>query len=402
MRAFVALIMAVALAAPARAVVLFDAGGGYFFSGGGGSFGDLSQGAEPQSVGGDYTFSRNGALCPSPDTADFLCAHYYSSADLVGSRVILRSEASLERKQAIGLGYGGSDHLVYADTRIHIINVGTTVGIANGILHFVFGLHGTASTTKTSDQVISQATGVATLSADKQYAIQCIGDPCAPYRVKVENVTFATSNDTTPNSFYLTLRADARAGAPIGFPYDAQVSADFGDTLEILAIEVHDADDNFLPDARAFVLGIDSQPIFHFANTLPPTTTTTTTIVDGSTTTTTLPGPGSECAQGASYPGLACRVAALQTLLGQLDVGKLARPLGKTLGKAATALTLAEQTTAGPAKRHAKALKKATRAMAAFAKKLASKGAVKKLDQTTRDALGLPAAGITTDLAGLI
>jgi len=123
------------------------------------------------------------------------------------------------------------------------------------------------------------------------------------------------------------------------------------------------------------------------------TSTSTTTIV-GPTTTTTLPG----CAPGASFDGLACRVAELRALLGQRDLGKLGRALDKRLGRTSAALTQAE-TASG--KKRVKAVRKATKAMRAFGKKLASKGAAKRIDAATRAALAAPVDGLLVDLAGL-
>jgi hypothetical protein len=404
MRAFVALVMVVALAAPARAIVIWKAFVGRNFSGGGGSSHTSDGGDPPVEAGGDYTFSRGGAYCPDPNSDDYVCASYYSYAGLVGNRIVLKSSATMTRTKAVGLGYGNSDYLVYGDTEVEIINLGSTnLAVGTGIVYFVFGLHGVASTVKTSSEVLTMATGVATLTANSVNGLQCTGDPCPPIRVRVPGITFAPNSDSVYNYHRINLRADARAGAPVGFPYEAEMIADFGSTLELLAIEIHDDDDNPVPGAQATILDSQGQVMLTYPNTYETTTTTlvtsTTIPGGGTTTTTTLPGAG--CAQGPSYPGLTCRVAALQALLAQSDVDKLAKPLAKALDKAATAITQAEQTVGGPPKKHGKALKKATKAMNAFGKKLASKGAVKKIDETTRAALSAPVAGIVGDLAGL-
>jgi uncharacterized repeat protein (TIGR01451 family) len=124
------------------------------------------------------------------------------------------------------------------------------------------------------------------------------------------------------------------------------------------------------------------------------TTTTTSTTIAGSTTTTTLPG----CEAGASFDGVACRVAGLRTRLGQLGLGKIGKQLDKTLRKAATAIAQAQSASG---KKRVKAVRRATKAMNAFGKKLASKAAVKTMDAATRAELSAPVGGILADLAGL-
>ncbi len=407
MRAFVAIVLVVALAAPARAVVIWEAFVGRNFSGGGGSSHQQDGGDPPVEAGGDYTFSRGGAFCPDPTSDDYVCASYYSYAGLVGNRIVLKSSATMTRTKAVGLGYGNSDYLVYGDTTVQIINVGNSAGLATGIVYFVFGLHGVASTVKTSNEVLTMATGVATLTANSLEGIQCTGDPCPPIRVRVPGVTFAPDGQTAYNYYRVNLRADARAGAPVGFPYEAEMIADFGSTLELLAIEIHDDDDNPVPGAQATILDSQGQVMLTYPNTYETTTTTTlpgggtttTTVPGGGTTTTTLPGGG--CATGPSYTGLICRVDALSTLVGQQDLGKLGKPLAKSLGKASTALGQAQATLGTSVRRHAKALRRATKAVTAYDKKLDSKGAVKKLDPAVRTALQAPVDGILTDLGGL-
>jgi hypothetical protein len=209
------------------------------------------------------------------------------------------------------------------------------------------------------------------------------------------------------DAFRLNLRADARAGAPYQFgPYDAEMVADFADTLELLAIMIHDDDDNPVPGAHAMTFNSDNTPEIMFDNTIPPTTTTldgssttTTTLSGGGGTTTTLPGGG--CAAGASYAGLRCRIDALAALVQASDVGKLGKPLGKLLGKASAAVAKAEGLGDVPAKKLAKGIRKAAKALTAYGKKLDSKGAVKKLDAGLRATLQAPVAGLVADVNGL-
>jgi hypothetical protein len=391
---FLAAVLSLALAAPADALVTWEASGGWNFAGGGAGY--SSDGDDPPVMVGSPTgeFSRGGALCPSPDTPDYLCATRFSAAGITGGRLWLKASATLKRKQAIGLGYGNSDALVYGDTTVTIYNLGNTASLATGYVYFVFGLGGTATTTKTSSEVQSQASGVATLSG---IGIQCTGDPCPPIPIVVRwpsPVDFTSSH-----SFRLNLRADARAGAPVDFPYDAEMTANFADTLELLAIQVHDENDQPRPDVKAFLTDTMGNPMPPYDNTIPEVTTTTT-LPDGVTTTTTLPGTGG-CELGASYAGLACRLDALRALVGQFDLGKLAKPLLKTLNKATAALAKAEALADAPVKRRMKSITKATNAMAAFRRKLDAKGAVKKIDGATRATLQAPVAALLADLAGL-
>lgn len=403
-----ALSICVALVAPARAIVIYESLVGYNFANGGSGAYYGGQGVEPSHIGGDTTFSRGGALCPTPDTPDYVCGQHYSEAGVEGQRVFLKSEARLTRKQAIGLGAGNSDYLIYGDSTLTIHNIGSSVSLPSGIVYFVFGLHGTASTATSSGQVLSQATGVASLSGTSNEAIQCAGFPCPPIVVKQSGVNFATGNDISRNSFRLNLRADARAGAPYQFgPYDAEMIADFRDTLELLAIIIHDPDDNPVPGAHAMTFKADNTPELVFDNTIPPTTTTpdttsstTTTQPGGGSTTTTLPGSGG-CAASPSYAGLVCRIDALAALVGTSDVGKLGKALSKTLAKAKGGVAKAEQSGDASSKKHKKALRKAHRALTAYGRKLESKGAVKQIEAATRTALAAPVSGLLAEVAGL-
>jgi hypothetical protein len=190
-----AIVLWTAFAAPARALVIYESLVGYHFASGGNAAYYGGQGLDPSHIGGDYTFSRGGAYCPATDTPDYVCAQYYSEAGIAGQRLFLKSSARLTRKQAIGVGAGNSDYLVYGDSTLTIYNIGSSVSIPTGIVYFVFGLHGTATTTKSSAQIVSQATGVARLFGTSNEGIQCIGDPCPPIVVKQSGVAFATGND---------------------------------------------------------------------------------------------------------------------------------------------------------------------------------------------------------------
>jgi hypothetical protein len=76
-------LVSLAAVSPARAVVLWEGSGGWAF-GGNNEFGGLTQPVNPPalvtSVG---EFSNNGALCPSPDTPNFICGFFLGESDLV-------------------------------------------------------------------------------------------------------------------------------------------------------------------------------------------------------------------------------------------------------------------------------------------------------------------------------
>src|SRR6185369_7009164 len=137
MRGLVALVMVAALTVPASALVTFQASAGYNFAGGGSGY--SSDGDEPPVVIGsiDGQFSRGGGYCPTPDTPDYLCATRFSAAGITNGRLWLKASATLTRKQAIGLGYGNSDALVYGDTTVTIYNIGNTASLATGYVYFV-------------------------------------------------------------------------------------------------------------------------------------------------------------------------------------------------------------------------------------------------------------------------
>jgi hypothetical protein len=161
------------------------------------------------------------------------------------------------------------------------------------------------------------------------------------------------------------LRADARAGAPVGHVVETTTTTlDVGTTTTTLG---------------------------------PGETTTSTLGGTPATTTTTLPDG---CIVGPSYAGLACRLDALLSLVAQSDL-KTGKRLTKLVTSARSALAKAEAAAGGPARRQAKALRKATRALTVFGKLLAASKIAKKIPAPTRAALVAPVDGLLADLAGL-
>jgi hypothetical protein len=219
------------LVSSARAIVLFEAGAGFRQP----ELFDLNQGIDPQKV--DFgEFSFGGALCPAPGTPNFLCASVLSEATVEGGRLLLRSKARIKRTNA---AMTSPESAAYADTRITVTEIGGYAATAPKAA-FYFGLSGTLVKTGGAAGVGLAAFSRASLSAGSTNASQCFGlevsciPTPAPFSMVVEDW-----NPTT--GFALYLRSDVAAtgfGVPSG--WDAEVVADFADTMEILAIVVMD------------------------------------------------------------------------------------------------------------------------------------------------------------------
>ena len=153
----------------------------------------------------------------------------------------------------------------YADTRISITEMGGYVGTAPRAA-FYFGLSGTLSKTTSNADVTIQAFSVATLQAGSGGGVQCFGEvDCTP----TQNVRKVTVTDWTPSQgFVLTLRSDVAAVAPFGTPggWDAEVVADFSDTLEVLAIQLLDENDDPIPGVTLTALDDNGDPLVTFPN----------------------------------------------------------------------------------------------------------------------------------------
>ena len=94
--------------------------------------------------------------------------------------------------------------------------------------------------------------------------MQCFGETdclpgSPPYKVTVA--------DWTPSQgFALMLRADVAAVAPFGTPggWDAEVVADFADTLEVLAIQLLDENGDPIPGVTLTALDNNGDPLVTF------------------------------------------------------------------------------------------------------------------------------------------
>jgi len=256
--------LAVALAifpAPARAIILYTVGVGFrqpeFFVN--------DEDVVPTSI--DISeFSFGGALCPAPGTPNYLCGRLLSEAGNNGGRLFLRSTARFERTDADPM-FG--ETAAYADTKITITSMGGYVGGAPGAA-FYFGLSGTLSKTTSDAAVVVQAFSRATLQAGSGGGVQCFGEvDCTP----TPQLHKVTVTDWTPSQgFVLNLRSDVAAVAPFGTPggWDAEVVADFADTLEILAIELLDENGDPMPGVTLTALDANGDPLVTFPNE-PPT-----------------------------------------------------------------------------------------------------------------------------------
>ena len=236
------------LASPARAIVLFEAGAGFRQP----ELFDLKQGIDPQKV--DFgEFSFGGALCPAPGTPNFLCASVLSEATVEGGRLLLRSKARIKRTNAASST--SPEAAAYADTRISVTEIGGYAATAPKAA-FYFGLSGTLTKTGGAPGVTLVASSRSMLQAGSTTSNQCYGvetgciQPGDPYRVVVEDW-----NPTT--GFYLMLRSDVAAtGFPPSAPdgWDAEVVADFADTVEVLAIVLMDENEVPIPGVQLTTL----------------------------------------------------------------------------------------------------------------------------------------------------
>jgi|GEM_PF-5519504 len=248
------------LPAPAGATILYTVGVGFRQP----AFFVQDEDVVPQSI--DISeFSFGGALCPAPGTPNYLCGRLLSEAGRAGGRLYLRSLARFERTDAAA---GSPETAAYADSRILITSVGGYVGTPPAAA-FYFGLSGTLSKTTSDPGVTVEAFSVASLQAGSGGFLQCFGEvDCTPE----PSVHKITVTDWTPSSgFYLTLRSDVAAVAPGGHPggWDAEVVADFTDTLELLAIQVLDENGDPMPDVVLTALDAKGDPLFEFPNDAP-------------------------------------------------------------------------------------------------------------------------------------
>ncbi len=395
-RLAVLVLVLLAAASPARAVVLWEGSGGWNF-GGTNSFGGLTQPSNPPalvtSVG---DFSNGGALCPPLDTPDYICGYYYGESDLVGfpgGLITLRASARLRMKNATGVGFV---KLVYGGARATIVGLAfSSVAAPVSQVFFNFGLHGTRLESTTNGGVTVVGTGVAFLSADEQHFVQCFADVCPPIKVNVSSRWDPGAPGGT--AFLIDLRADANITAPLGAHFDAEAVADYRDTLELLSLEPKDANGDTVPGVSLVIKDNQGQPIYTFPNT-PPAVTTTTTLPGGAVTTTTLPA---ECAPGATFSSVECRLAKLLHAVAATADGPLESKLTAKVGAAQEAVTTADQLRATSPKRSSKRIGKALKALAAYKNVLKTPAAKRALDAAARSALAAPLATLRADLKAL-
>jgi hypothetical protein len=280
----------------------------------------------------------------------------------------LRARARVTRKNVIG----PVQVVVFADatTSFEEMNVVSPVPVASAVV-----------TVGRDGSTIGNASGDVTLNGS---GVPClVGSVCEPVRM--------------PNfdrSMTISLRAYAAVAEGNQVPVDAHSEGDYLNTVKVLAIELHDANDQKIPDAVVTLTDDNGNVTFTFPNTVQATATT---VPGASTTTTTVPSGG--CEVTATYASVACRLAALAALV-RGSAGKLAPKLGKQLAKATGGMQKAAQPGA-PERRAAKGLGKAANALRSFDALLGSKKAKKTLDDATRSSLQAAGAAIATDVAKL-
>jgi hypothetical protein len=246
-----------ALASPSDAIILYEAGAGFGQPG----FFDLKQDITPRKI--DVSeFSWSGALCPAPGTPNFLCGSLLSEAGIEGGRLVLRSKTRIERTNASSTF---PEAAAYADSRLFVSEVGGYAGTAPKAA-FYLGLSGQLSKTATNGDVSVYAFAVAELDAGTLHSIQCAGElDCTPrpdpYKVIVEDWNPA-------QGFRLRLRSDVGANVAFNGPsgWDAEVVADFADTLEVVAIQILDENEVPIPGVTLTALDGEGKPIVTFPN----------------------------------------------------------------------------------------------------------------------------------------
>jgi hypothetical protein len=214
-------------------------------------------------------FSYRGALCPAAGTPNYLCGRAEAATRLDGGRLSLKAEIRLKRTNAqpplqTFFGYAGGSVLVGLD--------GWVLGPVPAA-HFVFGLSGTIVNTTTDPNVATVAKSVVNLYAGDQTSVQCVAPTsCLPSSQQTLRIT----NWDPADGFMLALRSDVSMDAPQGSSgYDVEVVADFSDTLELLAIQLLDANDDPIPGVTLSFT--DAQGTVYVVPDTPPDPTSTST-----------------------------------------------------------------------------------------------------------------------------
>lgn len=418
--AVLALAISLLATRPGGAVILFNADAGCLLQGGGTSPGRQecrwtpTSTADGISKGSRLEFSFGQALCPAPDSTNYLCARTFGSAELLrapggGGPLTLRALASIARRNSTDTGLGS---LAYASARIEVFNLGhSAVATPAAIAYFHFGLTGTARQSASIPGVELVSNAVATLTAGKQHALQCVGQ-CPPIRVNVANPGAPSPDSWDMSYLAVNLRVDVFVRGPNGVEYDAEAVAEFSDTITLNAIELRDANDQVIPGAHVFVTDANGAPVYDFPTEPPPPTTTTTLPGTTTTTSTTLPAvtttttpvsvtttttlpPG--CVATATAESVACRLAELAAAVEAGDAGKLESRLLARLVAARAALERA----GGTPRQAKKALRGALRGVNGYGKLLGSRKARRTIPEAIRTMLLAPVGGLRADLAAI-
>ncbi len=231
---------------------------------------DIETGNTP---GQTVTFTRGGVPCPAPTGPNYICAHAFAKADLVdGRRIALRADARLKRVDSNGLSF---QELVYAFADVSLFNLEVVSPSPVGYAYVNLALSGTRTATASDASLVPQAFVTVTVNG---VVVQCDGVVCPPLRVP-----------DFGGSLRMQLRSDARVTNPnagMFSGWDAEMVANYRDTLELVSIVLHDVNDQPIPGAQIFVGDGSGNRLFDIPATADPTTTTTT-IPGGSTTTST-------------------------------------------------------------------------------------------------------------------
>lgn len=382
------------LLAPRRvaALVTFNTEAGWLIPGSEGSIPHQSQTPPVTSSSGDFSFG--GALCPAAGTPDFFCANVFAQATLDAGGVALRASARVARHDGTTPGVS---YLAHGDAWVTMCELAGAIATPASIVKFDIGLSGTAAKSPAPAGILVQAFGTAFFNG---IPIQCAGDSICS--VEVSNFVPGSCNT-------LRLRADAAFANQAGVTgWDAEATADFADTLRLLAIEPLDENRQPIPgqqysltDAQGTpVYAVPTSPASSSTTTLPSgSTTTTTTRPGGATTTTTLPG---ECDLLAAHAAARCRLDALAARVTASDAGALATRLRTRLVQAKAAIERAEQVLGRRKGRAAAAaIRKALRGLDGYAKILRSKKAERTVPAATRMELGAPLETLRTVVSAL-
>lgn len=394
LRRAILVVAALLAASPARALIQFEGSGGW-------NLGLEGQtGCLKQTFSNAETSATCGTVTPVPCSGsgtNYICWDYFGQTELIGgARALMRARSRLVVKNYTSQFQSGK--LVYGGARVTFYQVGYAAGGSPGkYAYFNFALHGVRTESTNNAGVTLTSRGTAYLSADKQHAIQCFADVCAPIKVEISSSNWdpGRAGGTT---FLVDLRADTGLGIPGGVAVDADVSADYASTLELLSIEIKDENDQTVPGSQLVVTDAEGQPELTFANTPPTITTTTTTLPGGTVTTTTLPAV---CPTGATFGSIGCRLTKLVQAVQDAADGAVESKLTGKLLSAQQSVVAAEEALGTSRKQSAKKIGKALNALGAYKNVLKSRAAKKLLTKDIRAALGTPLAGLKADLKAL-